>query len=119
MSDRPQKISFTERRDMGVRGILVYCADYRCSRSIAISGGVVDDIGLVVAGGAWVDDIGLVAAGDAWLTTSILSPPAVLGDDIRLSDIEARFVCRGGHRGADVRPDYNWNRRPVGGMGYR
>jgi hypothetical protein len=25
-------------RDMGVRGILVYCADYRCSHSIAISG---------------------------------------------------------------------------------
>ena len=25
-------------RDMGVRGLLVYCADYRCSHSIAISG---------------------------------------------------------------------------------
>ena len=25
-------------REQGVRGILVYCADYRCSRSIAISG---------------------------------------------------------------------------------
>ena len=25
-------------RDVGVRGILVYCADYRCSHSIAISG---------------------------------------------------------------------------------
>ena len=24
-------------RDMGVRGLLVYCADYRCSHSIAIS----------------------------------------------------------------------------------
>jgi hypothetical protein len=40
-----------------VRGLLVYCADYRCSHSIAISG-------------------------DGW------------PDDVRLSDIEARFVCR-------------------------
>ena len=37
MADRPQKITFAEMRDMGVRGILVYCADYRCSHSIAIS----------------------------------------------------------------------------------
>ena len=34
----PQKITFAEMRDMGVRGLLVYCADYRCSHSIAISG---------------------------------------------------------------------------------
>ena len=38
MSDRPQKITFAEMRDMGVRGVLVYCADFRCSHSIAISG---------------------------------------------------------------------------------
>ena len=31
MSDRPQKITFAEMRDMGVRSLLVYCADYRCS----------------------------------------------------------------------------------------
>jgi hypothetical protein len=43
-------------RDMGVRGLSVYCADYRCSHSIAISG-------------------------DGW------------PDDVRLSDIEERFVC--------------------------
>jgi hypothetical protein len=36
---RPQKrISFTEMRESGVRGLLVYCADYRCSHSIATSG---------------------------------------------------------------------------------
>jgi len=34
MPDRPQKITFAEMRDMGVRG----CADYRCSHSVAISG---------------------------------------------------------------------------------
>jgi hypothetical protein len=36
MPDRPQKITFAEMRDMGVRGLLVYCADYRCSHSIAV-----------------------------------------------------------------------------------
>ena len=36
--DRPTKISFGDMRDMGVRGLLVYCADYKCSHSIAISG---------------------------------------------------------------------------------
>ena len=52
----PTKITFGEMRGMGVRGVLIYCADYRCSHSIAISG-------------------------DAW------------PDDVRLSDIEERFVC--------------------------
>ena len=70
-------------REQGVRSILVYCADYRCSHSIAISG-------------------------DSW------------PDDLRLSDIEDRFTCTAcGKRGADVRPDFNWNNKvPVGAMGY-
>ena len=34
MPDRPTKITFGEMRDMGVRGLLIYCADYRCSHSI-------------------------------------------------------------------------------------
>ena len=35
---RPQKITFGEMRDdMGVRGVLVYCADYRCGHSIAMN----------------------------------------------------------------------------------
>jgi hypothetical protein len=80
---RQQKITFAEMRDMGVRGILIYCADYRCSHSIAISA-------------------------DQWT------------DDLRLSDIEPRFVCRaGGKRGADVRPDFNWDKLPIKAMGYR
>jgi hypothetical protein len=33
----PQKISFREMRDQGVRGILIYCADYHCSHSLAIT----------------------------------------------------------------------------------
>jgi hypothetical protein len=32
-----QKITFGEMRSSGVRGLLIYCADYRCSHSIAIS----------------------------------------------------------------------------------
>jgi hypothetical protein len=36
MTERPTKITFVEMRDIGVRGLLLYCADYRCSQSIAI-----------------------------------------------------------------------------------
>jgi hypothetical protein len=36
MADRPQKITLGEMRDMGVRGVLIYCADYRRSHSIAL-----------------------------------------------------------------------------------
>jgi hypothetical protein len=67
---RPQKITFGEMREMGVRGILVYCADYQCSHSVAMNA-------------------------DCW------------ADDVRLSDIEDRFVCAAcGKRGAEVRPDF-------------
>jgi hypothetical protein len=84
MTDRPQEITFAEMRESGVRGLLVYCADYyRCSHSMAISG-------------------------DHW------------PDDLRLSDIEVRFVCRAcGKRGADGRPDFSWNRQPQAVIGYR
>jgi len=34
---RPQKITIGEMRDAGVCGILIYCADYHCSHSIATS----------------------------------------------------------------------------------
>jgi hypothetical protein len=34
---RQQKIIFGEMRASGVRGIPVYCSDYRCSHSIAMS----------------------------------------------------------------------------------
>jgi len=55
---RPQKITFGEMRSAGgPTGILVYCADYRCSHSIEMSA-------------------------DQW------------PDDVRLSDIEPRFVCK-------------------------
>jgi hypothetical protein len=31
-------VTFGDMREQGVRAILIYCADYRCSHSIAISG---------------------------------------------------------------------------------
>jgi len=37
LTHRPTKITFAELRESGAHGILVYCADYRCSHSVAIS----------------------------------------------------------------------------------
>jgi hypothetical protein len=54
--NRPQKITFAEMRASGVRGLLIYCSDYRCSHWTAING-------------------------DQW------------ADDVRLSDLEPKFVC--------------------------
>ena len=34
---RPQKITFGDTREMGVRGVLVYCADHHCSHSVAMN----------------------------------------------------------------------------------
>ena len=80
--DRPQKITFGEMRQAGVRGVLVYCSDFRCSHSTPISG-------------------------DRW------------PDDVRLSDLEPRFIREAcGRRGADVRPNFplgargKWNPNP-------
>jgi hypothetical protein len=67
---RPVKITFGEMRAGGPTDILVNCADYRCSPSIAMSA-------------------------DQW------------DDDVRLSDIEPRFVCKAcGKRGAEIRPHF-------------
>ena len=64
-------------REMGVRGVLIYCADYHCSHCVAVNAG------------HWANDL-------------------------RLSDIEPRFVCKAcGKRGAEVRPDFNWNKSTV------
>ena len=32
MPDRPQKISFAQMRNNGVRGLLIYCSDYKCGQ---------------------------------------------------------------------------------------
>jgi hypothetical protein len=46
-SGRPQKITFAEMRSSGVRGVLVYCSDYRCSHWIEM------------AADQWPDDVRL------------------------------------------------------------
>ena len=37
MTDRPQKITFAETRDMGVRDVLIYCADKRGAGDILLT----------------------------------------------------------------------------------
>jgi hypothetical protein len=70
-----QKITFGEMRSAGVRGILIYCSDYRCSNWTRLDA-------------------------DRW------------PDDVRLSDIEPQFTCQAcGQRGADVRPDFDWDKK--------
>jgi hypothetical protein len=34
---RPDKITFAQMRERGVRGVLIYCADHKCSHSIEMS----------------------------------------------------------------------------------
>ena len=34
---RPAKITFGDMRASGIRGVLVYCADYKCSHGTAVS----------------------------------------------------------------------------------
>src|SRR6516165_10841548 len=63
-------------RESNVRGVLIYCADFKCSHSTAVSV-------------------------DQW------------PDDVRLSNIEDRVVCKAcGKRGADLRPDVHWEKNP-------
>jgi hypothetical protein len=40
---RAERITFGELRDMGLRGVPIYCADYRCSHSVALSADRWDD----------------------------------------------------------------------------
>jgi hypothetical protein len=47
LTDRPQKITFSEMRASGVRGVVVFCADYTCSHSVTLSAD------------KWADDVGL------------------------------------------------------------
>ena len=71
---RAKKITLGAMRSSGARGLVVFCADYKCAHSIRISA-------------------------DQW------------PDDRRLSDLEPLFVCKVcGHKGADVRPDFDWER---------
>jgi len=82
MTERPQKITFGEMRESGVRGVLIYCSDYRCSHHITM-------------------------IADQW------------PDDLRVSDIEDRFLCTAcGKRGADIRPHFHWDKPAALTRGY-
>jgi hypothetical protein len=37
MAKRPEKITIAEMRSAGVRGVLVYCADHKCSHVATVS----------------------------------------------------------------------------------
>jgi hypothetical protein len=79
---RRQKITFGEMRESGVRGVLIYCSDYKCSHYVT-------------------------ASADPW------------PDYIRLSDLEPKFVCSAwGKRGADIRPDFHWDKPGLLTRGY-
>ena len=70
MTATPTKTTFGEMRTSGVRDVLIYCRDHRCSHHVG-------------------------SDADGW------------ADDVRLSDIEDRFVCQVcGRRGADARPKF-------------
>jgi hypothetical protein len=47
---RQQKITFVEMRAAGVRGLLIYCSDYKCAHSVEISADRWGD-------GVWLSDI--------------------------------------------------------------
>jgi hypothetical protein len=64
-------------------------------------------------GRAWRARLLIIIAATAWRCM----PTAGL-TDVRLSDREPRFVCAAcGKRGAEVRPDFNWNRSTVPATG--
>lgn len=68
------KITFGELREMGVRGVLIYCSDHKSTHWIAISA-------------------------DRW------------PDYVTWSD-DDKFTCKScGKKDADIRPDFNWNKR--------
>ena len=37
LTNRPTKITFAEMRQMGVRGVVIFCQDYTCSHSTAVN----------------------------------------------------------------------------------
>jgi hypothetical protein len=40
---RPQKITFADMRDMGVRGLLIYCSDYKWKSMAPADHQMIDD----------------------------------------------------------------------------
>jgi hypothetical protein len=83
MPNRPQKITFAEMRESGIRCLLVYCAD-RCSHSMAISGA------------GWPDDVRLSDIEDRFTCTACGKPGADVGPDFNWDRAQAPKASRGG-----------------------
>ena len=58
VTDRPQKITLGEMRASGVRGVLIYCADYKCGHWIKINAD------------QWPDDVRLSDLDDKFICTA-------------------------------------------------
>jgi len=95
----PTKITFAELRNIGVRGVLVYCADYRCSHSIAISAD------------RWPDDLRLSDIEDRFTCSAC----GKRGADVRLIGKGSRSITR-----KSGRVDYNgyYRQGPATGIGF-
>ena len=79
---RQKKITLGEMRASGVRGLLIYCSDYRCSH---------------------------------WTTMSADKWP----DDLRCPIWSRDFICEAcGKRGADVRPNFDWEQEARRAVSY-
>ena len=53
----------------------------------------------------------LIYCGDCKCAHSVAISADRWSADVRLSDLEPLFVCQAcGHRGADARPDFDWER---------
>jgi hypothetical protein len=61
----------------------------------------------------------IVYCGDHRCAHSITMDPDLWPDNVRLSDMEERFVCTAcGHRGADVRPLFKQSNMGTGGANF-
>ena len=72
---RQQKITFGEMRSSGVRGVLIYCSDFRCSHHIEISAD------------RWADDVRLSDIEPGFVCTACCKR----GADVRPNFPQARM----------------------------
>jgi hypothetical protein len=71
MPDRTQKIRFGEMRGSGVRDVLIYCSDYKCSHHTKVSGD------------AWPDHVRLSDIEPGFVCTACGRRGADVRDDFR------------------------------------
>jgi hypothetical protein len=64
MPNQPVKITFGEMREMGIRELLIYCADHKCSHMVEMSGDRAD---------RWPDNVRLSDIADRFVCTAWVS----------------------------------------------